>query len=148
MINLHNLFFGVHWIGLVLGFGGASLSAFLMFLTEKNQGDILKNGKLVKKISPFSFLGLILLILSGIGLSATGGGFNNPLWLTIKHILAVIIIFDALMIHYKYMPNYFRLAPKSGKPSEEFIKNYKRMKKLGIISMSSWVLIIFFSLVF
>lgn len=128
----------VHIIGTVLGFVCAMVSALLM-LNLKTDEQRLKRGRIARQIAPFTWLAFIALIISGIILTANKGDINIFLLIT-KHVLVVILLIDALLIHLRYFPRFFRQLGTPG-----FRQTYTRMRNIGILSVSCWVIILVLS---
>jgi uncharacterized membrane protein len=57
-----------------------------------------------------------------------------------KHLLVVILLVDALFIHFRYFP---RLFKQIGTP--EFGKTYTTMRRIGTLSVSCWIIILVLS---
>lgn len=128
----------LHAIGLVLGFGGAAISCALM-LNLKTDDIRLRRGKIARKICIVTWISLAILIISGLVLTMEDEK-NYENILTIKHILVVIITIDAVIIHLRLFPRYFKNIGTAG-----FDKTYSLMKRIGILSMTCWVLTIILS---
>jgi len=127
-----------HSIGFVLGFGGAVVSALLMLGlndTEKR----LRRAKIARRIAPVTWIGLITLIISGIGLMH-GGITSYPIWLIVKHVFVLVILVDALVIHFYFFPRYFRLLG-----SHMWGENYRNMRRVATLSVFSWLIVILLS---
>jgi len=127
-----------HSIGFVLGFGGAVISALLMLGlndTEKR----LRRAKIARRIAPVTWRGFLLLIVSGIGIMH-GGNRSYSVWLIIKHIFVLVILVDALAIHFYFFPRYFRLLG-----SHMWGQNYRSMRHVATLSVFSWFIVLFLS---
>jgi uncharacterized membrane protein len=129
----------IHDIGTVLGLGGAIASAVLLMRLRTDE-QRLKRGRIAKRISPVTWCGFILLIISGIILT-----LNFEFWYShifaVKHFLVAILLTDALFIHFRYFPRYFQ---QIGTP--EFDKTYKTMRRIGTLSVTCWVIIMAISI--
>lgn len=129
----------LHIVGTVLGFGGAIAAAITMlrFRTDEQR---LHRGRIARRISLVTWCGFILLIITGIILS-----LNFEFWYTwlfgVKHLLTAVLLTDALLIHFRYFPRYFR---QIGTP--EFGKTYATMRNIGTLSVTCWVTILVISL--
>ncbi|MGD0352049.1 MAG: hypothetical protein ABSB38_00880 [Dehalococcoidia bacterium] len=97
-------------------------------------------GRIARRISPVTWCGYILLVVSGIILT-----LNFEFWYTVlfgvKHLLTAVLLVDALFIHFRYFPRYFR---QIGTP--EFGKTYATMRNIGTLSVTCWVIILIISL--
>ena len=129
----------LHIVGTVLGFGGA-LAAAIIILRLKTDEQRLRRGRIASQISPVTWCGYILLIVSGIILT-----LNFEFWYTwlfgVKHLLTAVLLVDALFIHFRYFPRYFR---QIGTP--EFGKTYTTMRNIGTLSVTCWLIILVISL--
>jgi len=129
----------LHIVGTVLGFGGAIAAAIIM-LRLKTDEQRLHCGRIARRISPVTWCGYILLVVSGIILT-----LNFEFWYTVlfgvKHLLTAVLLVDALFIHFRYFPRYFR---QIGTP--EFGKTYATMRNIGTLSVTCWVIILIISL--
>ena len=131
----------LHRIGIVLGFGGALLSCAYM-LRVKTDEMKLRSGRIARRVSISTWTGLALLIFSGIPLTMDFESGYNILFL-IKHLCVIIIITDALIIHFLLFPRYFR---QIGTP--DFKRTYNLMKRIGTLSITCWVATVVISIFF
>lgn len=128
----------LHAIGLVFGFGGAAFSCVIMLNLKTDDARLIR-GRIARKICIVTWISLAMLIFSGVFL-VTEIGSSQKILLAVKHILVAVILVDATIIHLRLFPRYFR---QIGTP--EFQGTYNLMKRIGILSMSSWVLTIILS---
>src|SRR4030043_414627 len=121
----------LHIIGTVLGFGGAIAAAIVM-LRLRTDEQRLHRGQIARRISPVTWCGYILLVVSGIILT-----LNFEFWYTwlfgVKHVLTAVLLVDALFIHFRYFPRYFQ---QIGTP--EFSKTNATMRNIGTLSVAFW----------
>jgi uncharacterized membrane protein len=129
----------LHIVGTVLGFGGAIAAAIIMFRLKTDE-QRLHRGRIARRISPITWCGYILLVVSGIILT-----LNFEFWYTalfgVKHVLTAVLLVDALFIHFRYFPRYFRQLGTT-----EFGKTYATMRNIGTLSVSCWIIILIISL--
>jgi uncharacterized membrane protein len=129
----------IHDIGTVLGSGGAIASAVLM-MRLKTDEQRLQRGRIARRISPVTWCGFILLIISGVILT-----LNFEFWHTfifgVKHLLVAVLLVDALFIHFRYFPRYFRQLGTA-----EFDKTYNTMRRIGTLSVTCWVIVLVISI--
>jgi len=59
----------------------------------------------------------------------------------LKHLLPAVLLVDALFIHFRYFPRYFR---QLGSP--DWNKTYRTMRNIGTLSVTCWVVILIISL--
>jgi len=129
----------LHIVGTVLGFGGAIAAAIIM-LRLKTDEQRLRRGRISRRISPVTWVGYALLVVSGIVLTLNFEFWYTPLF-GVKHLLTAVLLVDALFIHFRYFPRYFR---EIGTP--EFGKTYATMRNIGTLSVTCWVIILIISL--
>ncbi|MBY8987254.1 MAG: hypothetical protein KGD61_02280 [Candidatus Lokiarchaeota archaeon] len=138
-----------HLIGLCWGVGGATLGLLLMVISERNS----EMKPHVSKILPINtrliMLGIILLGISGVLLQlSTGGNYYSEHWLLgLKQVIAVILLIIGILLAAKIGPKMQRLAPKSGPPSEEFLKTKKLAMIAGITNTILWYVIVILSVI-
>lgn len=129
----------LHVLGTILGFGGAIAAAIIM-LRVKTDKQRLRRGLIAKRISYVTWVGYGLLVVSGVVLT-----FDFEFWYTwlfgLKHLLTAVLLVDALFIHFRYFPRYFR---QLGAP--EWGKTYRTMRNIGTLSVTCWVIILIISL--
>jgi uncharacterized membrane protein len=129
----------LHIVGTVLGFGGAIASAVVM-LRLRTDEQRLNQGRIARRISPITWCGYGLLVVSGIILTLNFE-FQYTMLFGVKHVLTAILLVDALFIHFCYFPRYFR---QIGTP--ELNKTYATMRNIGTLSVACWVIILVISL--
>jgi len=129
----------LHVLGTILGFGGAIAAAIIM-LRVKTDEQRLRRGLIAKRISYVTWVGYGILVVSGIVLT-----FDFEFWYTwlfgLKHLLTAVLLVDALFIHFRYFPRYFR---QLGTP--QWGKTYATMRNIGTLSVTCWVVVLIISL--
>ena len=128
----------LHFVGLAWGLGGATAAAIISAKAEKNPEISLAVMKIIPSMSKLIWLGLILLILSGIGMSFLIEWPVNKQMLLVKHVLVawIVIIGIIIGINAKKMQ---ALAPKpKERPSAQFLKAKRLMKAFSIINLILW----------
>ncbi len=132
------LFRVLHIIGLAFGLGGATIAAVISAKAEKDKDVGKALGKIMPSIVKFIWLGMLLLIISGIALPFYISWSIDKNMLLAKHVLValIIIIGIALGINAKKM---HALAPKpKEKPSAKFLAVKKLLKAFSIINLILW----------
>jgi len=127
-----------HVIATVLGFICAMVCAALM-LNLKTDEQRLKRARIARRIAPVTWIAFIALIVSGIFLALDNRDLNIYI-LGAKHLLVLILLVDALLIHFRYFPRFFK---QIGSP--EFAKTYTVMRRIGALSVSCWIVILVLS---
>jgi len=128
----------LHFVGLAWGLGGATAAAIISAKAEKNPEISLAVMKIIPSMSKLIWLGLILLILSGIGMSFLIEWPVNKQMLLVKHVLVawIVIIGIIIGINAKRM---HALTPKpKEKPSAQFLAAKKLLKAFSIINLILW----------
>lgn len=128
----------LHEIGVFLGFGGAAISCALMLFVKTNEKRF-RRGKMARRVCIATWTGLLLIIYSGIALTADKN-INYNVIFTFKHLCVAVITVDALIIHFRLFPRYFH---QIGTPNWNF--TYRKMKRIGVLSMSCWIITIILS---
>jgi uncharacterized membrane protein len=128
----------LHIAGTLLGFICAMLSAALM-LRLKTDEQRIKRARIARRIAPVTWIAFIILIISGIFLTLQGKDINVFV-LAAKHVLVAVLLVDALFIHFRYFPRYFKQV---GSP--DFNKTYTVMRRIGVLSCSCWIIILVLS---
>src|SRR3989344_6691636 len=150
---LLEIFNFIHFVGLALGLGGATIAFLISRKADKNPEISLAISKIMPSVSKLIFAGLILLVVSGIALPFYVKWPLNKNLLIIKHVLVawIFIIGIILGINMKKLNKY---APKAKeKPSSlgkrsrtplyeeampEFLRAKKKIKILGTINFFLW----------
>jgi len=125
----------IHVIATVLGFVCAMFCAALM-LNLKTDEQIRRRARIARRISPVTWLAFITLIISGVVLTLNKEDINIFI-MAAKHLLVTILLVDAILIHFRYFPRFFK---QIGTP--EFGKTYTTMRRIGTLSVSCWIIIL------
>ena len=128
----------LHFLGLAFGLGGATIAAIVSSKAEKDKDVGKAAGKIMPSIVKLIWLGMALLIVSGIALPFfLKWPLNKPL-LIIKHVLVVWIIIIGVIIGIKSKKINNLTPVLKEKPSLKFLKAKKQMKALSIINLILW----------
>lgn len=140
MLDLSNF---LHFVGLAFGLGGATIATIISVKAEKDKEIAGAVMKLMPPISKLIFIGLVLLIISGIALPFYISWPLNKGMLIVKHVLVVwIVIFGVLIGTSSRRIRKLVLAQGARqKPSSQFLKIKKRMKAFSIINLILWYLV-------
>jgi len=142
---LLEIFNFLHFIGLAYGLGGATIATIISIKADKDVELGKQVMKIIPSISKLIWFGLLLLIISGIGISFLVSWPVNKQLLIVKHVLVVWIIIFGIVIGFK-VKKLKKLAPKSREqPSIQFLKTKKQLKFFSIINLLLWYLIILLS---
>lgn len=134
-----------HFLGLAFGLGGAT-TAFLVSRKAEKDAEVGKAAmKIIPSISKLIWLGMLLLIISGIAITFLVSWPINRQLLIVKHVLVAWIVIFGIFIGFKVRKmKSFSPKPKQA-PSLEFIKAKKQLKTLSSINMLLWYLVTFLS---
>ncbi len=140
-MTLSTVFFIGHLVGLILGLGSATVGDTIVFRALKTKRLSTAEFQLLQTISRLIWLGLTILILSGIGLVLIKfqslADYHIPAKLWLKFILTAIIAANGLFIHYRIYP---LLAQSLDQPLEKtpLASHFKALTRSGAISVISW----------
>ena len=133
----------VHLIGVTLGAGGAFVSDAMFVSVFKDMKIDKTELRLVKVSSSLIWLGLLVLLISGILLFS----MNPERYLTsskflVKMIIVGAIFINGLYLHLKLLPLCAKHANRNLSTDREFIKHRPLLFTSGAISFTSWVSVI------
>ncbi|MBI4175141.1 hypothetical protein HY523_00825 [Candidatus Berkelbacteria bacterium] len=140
-MSLTNLFVILHLVGLVIGLGSATVGDAIFFKALRTKRLAAEEFTLLQTISRLIWIGIAILILSGIGLVVvkfqTVAGYHIPAKLWLKFILTGIIAGNGLFIHYRIYP---LLAQSVDKPlaTSPLAKHLRALTISGAVSLISW----------
>lgn len=126
-----------HLIGTALGVGGATASDFLFLRSTKNNRIEKEEFDLLQTISSLVWLGLIILIISGIGfIVLKPEQLSNPkLWA--KLVVVGVILINGIFIHKKIIP-IFKSGVNKKFSTGPAAKHQTAILTSGAISIISW----------
>ena len=138
----------LHYIGIAFGLGGATIATIISMKAEKNKDKEMDHAvmKLMSSISKVIFLGLILLVISGILLTIYAPWPLNKKMLAVKHVLVAWIFIIAIPLGRKSIKMRALVPIGKQKPSEEFLKYKKQIRGLSMINLVLWYAITFMSI--
>jgi hypothetical protein len=130
----------VHLFGVALGAGSAFLSDGMFFKSIKDQKINLTEVGFLKLGSSIVWIGLILLVVSGIGLflQDPSGYLASSKFLAKMTIIAALII-NGLIFHTTHVPRIMRHVDHHLPSSDEFMRKRMFLLASGAISVTSWV---------
>lgn len=131
----------LHFLGLAFGLGGATIASVISRKAEKDTDVGKASAKIMPSIVKFIWIGMLLLIISGIALPFFISWPLNTKMLIIKHVLVAWIVVIGIVIGTR-MRKLKNLAPVlREKPSSKFIKTQKQMKFFSTINLILWYLV-------
>ena len=129
----------IHVFGAVLGAGGAYLSDAMFFHSIKDK--VISSTEIIflKLGSVFVWVGLGVLIISGVLLFSTDpAGYMSSSKFLIKMFVVLVILVNGIFFHRVHLPRIGRHANHHYPSSDEFIRNRKFLAASGAVSMTSW----------
>ncbi len=139
--SLHSIFIIVHLFGVVLGAGGAFISDGIFFTSLKDKIISKDEFRIIRTASNFIWGGLLLLVISGVGLFTQNVEvLSSSEKFISKMTVVVIIILNGIIFHFFHLPFLKRnlekkLASKANPSSEKLIPF---VLTSGVISIVSW----------
>lgn len=140
-VSLHSIFITIHLFGVVLGAGGAFISDGIFFTSLKDKIISKDEFRIIKTASNFIWGGLLLLVISGVGLFAQNVEVLSSSEKFISKMTVVgILILNGIVFHFIHLPFLKRhldrkLASKADPSSEKLIPF---VLVSGVISVVSW----------
>ncbi|HEY4506155.1 MAG TPA: hypothetical protein VJJ24_01780 [Candidatus Paceibacterota bacterium] len=140
LFNLHVVAVIVHLIGVALGAGGAFVSDAMFFSTIKDLAITKTEIRFLKVASKVIWLGLLIIIISGIGLFL----FNPDRYLHSSKFLAkltivLVIAVNGLIFHFVHLKYLARQIGDSPRQAQIFFSKSKFLFASGAVSVVSWV---------
>lgn len=142
-MDLHNFLIILHIIGTAFGAGGATVSDALFFRSVRDHAFQEEELIFLKTVSKIVWLGLIVLIASGIGFLVLGyyGGYLDQLLnsskLQAKLTVVAIIAMNGFVFHKRIFP-IFRKFQNTDLTSDAFRRHGRLIFSAGAISIVSW----------
>ena len=131
----------LHFIGLAFGLGGATIAFIISAKAEKDKKIATVIGGVLQSVVKVIWIGLILLIISGIALPFFINWPLNTKTLIVKHVLVAWIVIIGIIVGVK-AKKVKNLAPVlREKPSAGFLRAKKQVKILSIINLILWYLV-------
>src|SRR3989344_2444978 len=134
----------MHDFGIALGVGGATIAFLISKKAEKKPEISQATGFLMESISKLIWVGLLLLIVSGIGLTAfIKWPVNIPL-LIVKHAIVLIIAINGIYlgVNSKKLVKAIREKDVLG-----INKTKLRLKKVGLLNLICWYIVMVLSVI-
>ncbi len=143
--QLHTLFLIIHLLGVALGAGGAFFSDGVFFTSIKDKKISKDELGIVKYSSQITWIGLILLLISGAGLfGMNAANLSTSVKFLVKMTIVGILVFNGIVFHIIHLPfigrHVGRLLVNKNKINS--FHNTPFLLFSGVISMTSWFLAI------
>jgi DNA-binding beta-propeller fold protein YncE len=135
----------LHLFGMVIGAGAAFTSDRLFFASIKNRIISRDEFSSLEKLSYMVWFGLLLSVISGVGLFALSiDSFSSSEKFISKTIIVAIIIANGLLFHFVHLPFFKRNIGKhiATKANPITFSNIPVILLSGAVSVTSWVTVI------
>lgn len=137
----HRGIVGVHLFGLALGLGAATLADIFFFKFIKDFRISHEEAAILNTLSQIIWLGLALLMLSGIGLYlANAEALNHSSKFLVKLVVVGVILVNGMFLNLMIAPRLVQIS--FGGPHAHVPGELTRLRRiafaLGAISMTSW----------
>lgn len=129
----------IHIIGVALGFGGAMVGDAMFFSSIRDKKFTTTELRFMKLGGKLIWLGIAILIASGIGLVyITPELLQSSKFLT-KMVIVAVIIVNGVIFHGYHIPNIHKNLNKSTKTTPFFQKKGYLLTMSGGVSVVSWL---------
>lgn len=142
-LDIKTIYTIFHIIGAVLGVGGAYVSDAIFISSTKDRVINKTEFNFMKMGSFFVWVGLFVLIISGLLLFST-----NPLFylssskFLIKMFIVLIILINGIFFHVIHFPRIYRHVSHHYPSSDEFMRKKKFLTISGVVSITSWTFVL------
>jgi len=145
--NHRELFLALHFLGIALGMGGATVTDILFFNFLRDFTISKKEAEVMRVLSYVITGGIVLLFLSGVALYVPDVERMNasPAFLA-KMMVVMVIAFNGILMHHYVAPRMVHLSfSRPGHPTTTVtLRNRRRLSfALGAISFTSWYFVFF-----
>jgi len=129
-----------HLVGVALGAGGAVMSDLMFFTSIKDKKISKTELTFLGLGSTLVWVGLFLLIFSGLGLflSDTEKYLHSSKFIAKMAIVGVIFV-NGLLFHWRHLPLLEKYSGKYLYKSRNFMKNTNMLIISGVVSIVSWM---------
>ena len=144
--QLHTLFLIIHLLGVTIGAGGAFFSDGVFFTSIKDRKISKDEFGIIKYSSQMTWVGLILLLVSGAGLFGMNAeSLSNSVKFLVKMSIVGVLLLNGVIFHIVHLPFI-------GKHIGEFFFFYNKPSSFkdgpfllfsGVISVTSWIFFFF-----
>lgn len=138
-LTIRNLVLIFHLIGIGVGFGGAIASDFVFTAAIRDWKINRTEYRILKILSRMVWIGLSLLIASGIVLVLLNPELyldSSKFWA--KMTIVAVLTVNGIVFHFKHIPMIGKCLDADLKTHEVFINNSRALFVSGAISMVSW----------
>lgn len=136
---IQQIFTYTHLIGFALGFGGAIVSDAIFFNSIKDKHITKTEYRFMALGGKLVWLGLAILLLSGIGLVWIKPELLSSSKFLIKMFVVVVIAVNGLIFHKSHLPHIFSHLGIPFHKSTSFKQRSHLLTFSGVISVVSWL---------
>lgn len=129
----------LHLLGVALGAGGAYVSDVIFLSAIKDRKIDETEGRMIKLGSTVTWVGLLLLIVSGVLLVTTDvAGYLASSKFQLKMLIVGVLTINGIIFHWRHIPLLEYLGGKQLRMSKKYIERSNSMYMSGAISVVSW----------
>lgn len=144
MIDYYSIFTIFHLLGVVVGMGGAIVSDFIFFSSIRDQKISSTEMRFLKLGSRIVWLGLVLIVVSGIFLFETDPArYLNSSKFIAKMVIVFVVIINGIIFHFIHIPRLCRHVGAHFPSSDEFSRKAPLLLVSGVVSVISWLSTLF-----
>ena len=134
MKSMYSIWLLLHLIGLACGMGAATVKLSLLARCRQDGGFVPHYLKVMRPITRFIILGMILLTISGVGWLLSGGYSFTPMLIT-KLVLVAALWVIGPVIDNVFEPRFAQSAPQPGEtPSQVFLEARDRLLAVEVVA--------------
>lgn len=138
-IDARQFFILLHLLGVGIGMGSALSSDWMFMKSVRDEVISHKEFEFLKTASMFVWIGLGLLILSGVFLVILSPGFLESSKFLAKMTVVGVIIVNGIIFHTSHIPRMLRHRGEHFPSSDEFRRKSRFLYISGAVSASSWI---------
>lgn len=143
MFDLKTISLIGHLLGVAIGAGAAFMGDLFFFISARDRKFSKDESRFLHIAGNMTWIGLLLLIISGIGLFATNPEqYLNSTKFLAKLVIVAIIIVNGFILHLGHMPRIKKVIGLHFPTSKEFRDNSRIMLMSGAVSVVSWTTVI------
>jgi len=139
-IDLKTIYIIGHLFGVAIGAGGAFAGDYIFFQCIKDHKISKEEFGFIKNSSKMVWVGLILLILSGLGLFLLKPDvYMESTKFISKMTIVLIITLNGILFHFLHIPIIKKSIGVDLRKNRDFIKNKSILLSSGALSLISWI---------
>jgi len=139
-LDIRTVYNLIHLLGVAIGAGGALLSDFLFMAMTKDKKLDKSEFKVLKAGGFFVWIGLSLLVISGVLIFLTDPvRYINSSKFILKMFVVLVLIINGFIFHIIHIPRLKNIISKNMSRSKSFLKESRHMYISGAVSVVSWL---------